>query len=115
MLLATLAIAFNLFSSVLVTSKRQHQHARVETVIKNVKDHKISDQTRFEDIDFTEAEEDRDDESNVVYRASFERINLFDAKDIVCEQHLRSKSSPFLKPLRSKELPLFILLENIRV
>ena len=115
MFMATLAIAFNLFSSSLVHTTYLRKSVHSETVIKNLKDHKFSDQTRFEEIDYTEVEEDSEEESNLLKSFFEEKLNLFDASTVVLEQQLLSKTSPFLKPLRSEELPLFLLLENIRV
>jgi hypothetical protein len=115
MFLATLAIAFNLFSSSLVQATHHRKSVHSETVIKNLKDHKFSDQTRFEEIDYTEVEEDSEEESNLLKNLFEEKLNLFDASQVVIEQQLLSRTSPFLKPLRSKEFPVFLLLENIRV
>ena len=115
MFMATLAIAFNLFSSSFVRSSYLRISGHSETVIKNLKDHKFSDQSRFEEIDFSEVEEDSEEETDLLKNLFVERFKLFDASKYVLEQQLSSKTSPFLKPLRSEELPLFLLLENIRV
>jgi len=115
MLLAILAIAFNLFSNSLFGSEIRFSSIQSQSILQDIKNFQILDYSVLEDLDVSEVEEDIEEESkhfdgdesdvfmnSFLYRATFQRC-------------LFASSAPFLKPLRSRELPLFLLLENIRL
>lgn len=115
MLLATIAMAFNLFGNSFVTPSLKLKSSTVETTIKEVKNHNVLDQLRFEEIDLSETEEDRREDSSGLVDLDFELCEVFDFFYSGLTFQNISSSSPFLKPLHNKELPLFLLLLNIRV
>ncbi len=115
MFMATIAMALNLFGHSLVIPSIQLKSSSTETTIKEIKNHNLLDQSRFEEIDLTETEEDHREESSGPFDLNFKLTEVF--KIFYCSlihPNLAS-SSPFLKPLHFKEVPLFLLLQNIRV
>jgi hypothetical protein len=115
MLLATIAMAINLFGNSFINVSLALKSSTTETTIKEVKNHNILDQSRFEEIDFTETEEDRRDDSSGLGDLDFQLSEVYDFFFSGLTFQNSASSSPFLKPLRSKEIPIYLALQNIRL
>ncbi len=115
MLLAILAIAFNLFTNSLFGAEIRFSSIQSQIVLQDIKNFQILDQSILEDLDVSEVEEDIEEESKHFDGVeSDDIIHTFSYKDTF-QRCLFVSLAPYLKPLRSQELPLFLLLENIRV
>ncbi|MCE2682114.1 MAG: hypothetical protein ACK49D_13365 [Flavobacteriia bacterium] len=115
MLLATIVIAFNLFGNSWVNISAIVQSGSTETSLRVRQSLCILDQSGFEEFDFSESEEDVETETEELFddlftgnHAFFRLLNGHEFPSVV-------SSSPVLKPLRSKEIPLYLVLQNIRL
>jgi hypothetical protein len=115
MLLATLAIVFNLFSGSFSTINVKSKSSFSETSFKNFKKSTSSEQSMIEECDFSETEENCEEDQTDVHDLLFADVDFYESLFKTNEHHYIASSSPFLKPLRSEDTPLFLLLQNIRL
>lgn len=115
MFLATIAMAFNLFGNSLVNFSTNVHSAPTETTLRVSQKHSILDQSRIEEIDFSESEEGFETEteefSDDLFTSGHEFFRLLNEYEFPSV----ASSSPFLKPLRSKEIPIYLAFQNIRL
>lgn len=115
MLLATIAMAFNLFGNSLVNFPTNVLAESTENTQSVSQKHSVLDQSRVEEIDFSESEEGFETEteefSDDLFTSDHEFFHLLNE----CEFPSVASSSPFLKPLRSKEIPIYLAFQNIRL
>ena len=115
MLLATLAVTFNLFGYSFVNFHEQVRTESTETSLSVSQKHAILEQACTEEIDFSETEEDVETETEEYSDGNFARFSEFYRYINHYEFPPVASSSPFLKPLRSKETPRYLALKNIRL
>jgi hypothetical protein len=115
MLLATLAITFNLFGYSFVNFHGQVRAESTETSLSVSQKHSILEQACTEEIDFSETEEDVETEteeySDDLFTSDHEFFRLLNEYEFPTV----ASSSPFLKPLRSEEIPIYLAFQNIRL
>ena len=114
MLLAIFAIAFNLFTSALFGSEFKYSSIQSQTVLQDIKNFQILDQSVMEDLDVSEVEEDIEESKHFDGDESDVFMNFF-SYNAKFQSYLYASLAPYLKPLRSQELPLFLLFESIRL
>ncbi len=115
MLLATLAITFNLFGYSFVNFHGQVRAESTETSLSLSQKHSILEQACTEEIDFSETEEDVETETEEYSDDLFTRCSEFFRYINYYKFPPVASSTPFLKPLRSKETPRYLALQNIRL
>ena len=115
MLLAIFAIAFNLFNNSLFGSAIKLSTHQSQTVLKDLKTFQILGQSLLEDLDVSEVEEDFEEESSDIDDDESDVFIHFLSSYVIFQNYLFASSAPYLKPLRSQEVPLFLLFENIRL
>lgn len=115
MFMATIAMAFNLFGNSFVNFPSNVHAESTENTQSVSQKHSIIDQTRAEEIDFSESEEGFETETEEFSEdlltsdhEFFRLLNDYQFPSVV-------SSSPFLKPLRSEEIPIYLALQNIRL
>ena len=115
MLLAIFAIAFNLFNNSLFGSAIKLSTHQSQTVLKDLKTLQILGQSLTEDLDVSEVEEDIEEESSDIDDDESDDFFHCFSSHVTFQNYLFASSAPYLKPLRSQEIPLFLLFENIRL
>jgi hypothetical protein len=115
MFMATIAMAFNLFGNSFINFPSNVYAESTENTQSVSQKHSILDQSRAEEIDFSESEEgfetEREEFSDNLLTSNAEFFRLLNDY-----QYLTiASSSPFLKPLRSEEIPIYLALQNIRL
>lgn len=115
MLLAIFAIAFNLFSNSLYGSAVKSSADQSLSVLKDIKTPQNLGQSLLEDLDVSEVEEDFEEESTDNDDDESDVFTNFFSSHVTFQNYLFASSTPYLKPLRSQEIPLFLLFENIRL
>lgn len=115
MLMATIAMAFNLFGNSLVNFPTNFKAESTDTTLCVSQKHSVLDQSRVEEIDFSESEEGFETEteefSDDLFTSDHEFFRLLNEY----QYPTIASSSPFLKPLRSEEIPIYLAFQNIRL
>ena len=115
MLMATIAMTFNLFGNSFINFPSNVHAESTENTQSVSQKHSILDQSRSEVIDFSESEEGFETEteefSDDLFTSDQEFFRLLNEYEFPTV----ASSSPFLKPLRSEEIPIYLAFQNIRL